>query len=139
MFARGAKRQGNPVGAGPTGLTAANLLGAYGIETLVIERNDATMEIPRAIVIDFKAFPFTDNEMLEWRDRLFDVYGETMKTGFGAARELAKRYESIGDARIRELRSKYGVTHAVLHGRTETSLPIVFESITMWAPPGAWP
>lgn len=39
-------------GAGPTGLTAANLLGQAGIETLVIERNAATCAFPRAIAID---------------------------------------------------------------------------------------
>jgi 3-(3-hydroxy-phenyl)propionate hydroxylase len=40
------------VGAGPTGLTLANLLGSYGVETLILERNPATMDIPRAIVLD---------------------------------------------------------------------------------------
>jgi 3-(3-hydroxy-phenyl)propionate hydroxylase len=40
------------VGAGPTGLAAANLLGQYGIETLLIERNTALIGIPRAITID---------------------------------------------------------------------------------------
>src|SRR5579862_7447456 len=40
------------VGAGPTGLTAANLLGQYGIETLLVERNAALSDIPRAITID---------------------------------------------------------------------------------------
>lgn len=40
------------VGAGPTGLTAANLLGRAGIETLVIERNESTVDAPRAVSID---------------------------------------------------------------------------------------
>jgi 3-(3-hydroxy-phenyl)propionate hydroxylase len=40
------------VGAGPTGLAAANLLGQYGIETLLIERNPELLGIPRAITID---------------------------------------------------------------------------------------
>ena len=40
------------VGAGPTGLTLANLLGVYGIETLVLERNAATVHEPRAVSID---------------------------------------------------------------------------------------
>ena len=40
------------VGAGPTGLTLANLLGALGIETLVLERNGATVQEPRAVSID---------------------------------------------------------------------------------------
>jgi 3-(3-hydroxy-phenyl)propionate hydroxylase len=40
------------VGAGPTGLTLANLLGCEGIDTLVIERNPGCVPEPRAIAID---------------------------------------------------------------------------------------
>lgn len=40
------------VGAGPTGLTLANLLGAYGVQVLLIERNAATVSEPRAVSID---------------------------------------------------------------------------------------
>tara|TARA_R110001592_G_scaffold229659_4_gene486336 strand:+ start:191 stop:1792 length:1602 start_codon:yes stop_codon:yes gene_type:complete len=37
------------VGAGPCGVTAANLLGSYGIRTLIIDKEQAVVEIPRAI------------------------------------------------------------------------------------------
>ncbi len=40
------------VGAGPTGLAAANLLGRAGIPTLVIERNAGLSDCPKAISID---------------------------------------------------------------------------------------
>ncbi|MGY9034701.1 MAG: bifunctional 3-(3-hydroxy-phenyl)propionate/3-hydroxycinnamic acid hydroxylase [Rhodobacterales bacterium] len=40
------------VGAGPTGLLLANLLGSMGVETVVIERNDGTVQEPRAVSID---------------------------------------------------------------------------------------
>ena len=40
------------VGAGPTGLTLANLLGSYGIRTLVLERHPSTVGEPRAVSID---------------------------------------------------------------------------------------
>ncbi len=40
------------VDAGPTGLTVANLLGQYGIETLLVERNLGLSDFPRAISID---------------------------------------------------------------------------------------
>ncbi len=40
------------VGAGPTGLTLANLLGVYGIACVLIERNAATVHEPRAVSID---------------------------------------------------------------------------------------
>ncbi len=40
------------VGAGPTGLAAANLLGMAGIQTLVLERNADISDCPKAISID---------------------------------------------------------------------------------------
>ena len=40
------------VGAGPTGLTLANLLSCYGIRFLLVERNSTTVEEPRAVSID---------------------------------------------------------------------------------------
>jgi 3-(3-hydroxy-phenyl)propionate hydroxylase len=40
------------VGAGPTGLTLANLLALYGVEALLIERNESTVQEPRAVSID---------------------------------------------------------------------------------------
>ena len=40
------------VGAGPTGLTLANILGQMGIRTVLIERNQATVREPRAVSID---------------------------------------------------------------------------------------
>ncbi|HLX56651.1 MAG TPA: FAD-dependent monooxygenase, partial [Ktedonobacteraceae bacterium] len=40
------------VGAGPTGLAVANLLGKAGIATLVIERSTGVSDIPKAIALD---------------------------------------------------------------------------------------
>src|SRR5579859_3431985 len=40
------------VGAGPTGLALANLLGIYGLDALIIERNTKPCTDPRAISLD---------------------------------------------------------------------------------------
>ncbi len=40
------------VGAGPTGLMLANLLGTMGVSTLIVERNGSTVQAPRAVSID---------------------------------------------------------------------------------------
>jgi 3-(3-hydroxy-phenyl)propionate hydroxylase len=40
------------IGAGPTGLTLANLLGVYGVSVLLVERNHTTVQEPRAVSID---------------------------------------------------------------------------------------
>ncbi|MGN7998963.1 bifunctional 3-(3-hydroxy-phenyl)propionate/3-hydroxycinnamic acid hydroxylase [Sphingomonas sp. 22176] len=43
------------VGAGPTGLTLANLLARYGTRALLVERNPTTVQEPRAVSIDDEA------------------------------------------------------------------------------------
>ncbi|WP_338664530.1 bifunctional 3-(3-hydroxy-phenyl)propionate/3-hydroxycinnamic acid hydroxylase [Pararoseomonas sp. SCSIO 73927] len=40
------------IGSGPTGLTLANLLGRFGVAVLLVERNAATVQEPRAVSID---------------------------------------------------------------------------------------
>ncbi len=40
------------VGAGPTGLLAANLLALYGVDVIVVERNEGPVNEPRAIILD---------------------------------------------------------------------------------------
>jgi 3-(3-hydroxy-phenyl)propionate hydroxylase len=40
------------VGAGPTGLLLTNLLGCMGVKTVLIERNQTTVQEPRAVSID---------------------------------------------------------------------------------------
>jgi 3-(3-hydroxy-phenyl)propionate hydroxylase len=40
------------VGAGPVGLVAANLLGLYGVNTVLIERNRLTSDQPKAVIMD---------------------------------------------------------------------------------------
>jgi len=40
------------VGAGPTGLTLANILGLFAVRTLLVERNETTVTEPRAVSID---------------------------------------------------------------------------------------
>jgi 3-(3-hydroxy-phenyl)propionate hydroxylase len=40
------------VGAGPVGVTAANLLGSYGVTTLIVDRERGVVDYPRAIGVD---------------------------------------------------------------------------------------
>ncbi len=44
------------VGGGPTGLLTANLLGQYGVPTLLVERNSSTSDLPKAILLDDEGF-----------------------------------------------------------------------------------
>lgn len=59
------------VGAGPVGMTAAALLDAQGVRTLVLERNSATSDEPKAISIDDESL-----RVYQWAglvDRVLDI------------------------------------------------------------------
>src|SRR5882757_10703028 len=49
------------VGAGPIGLTAANIMGSLGISTILLERNGLTSDMPRALVVDDEYIRLLDN------------------------------------------------------------------------------
>ena len=66
------------VGAGPTGLTLANLLGVYGVACVVIERNAATVHEPRAVSIDDESL-----RIMQAADLAAEVMAETV-TGYGS-------------------------------------------------------
>ena len=77
----------------------------------------------RALVVDFKAIPFQDGAMLEWRQRMRAVYGNVGGGGFKAARAFDVAYHQITDAHLLELAMLYGATHAILYVDTASKLP----------------
>jgi 3-(3-hydroxy-phenyl)propionate hydroxylase len=43
------------IGAGPVGVTMANLLGSYGVRTMVVDRSTEILDFPRAVGLDDEA------------------------------------------------------------------------------------
>jgi 3-(3-hydroxy-phenyl)propionate hydroxylase len=84
-------------GAGPTGLMLANLLGSYGVEVLLIERNAATVSEPRAVSIDDETLRTTQAAglidqvlptlMLDYGSHYFSAAGECFAKVEPATRE----------------------------------------------------
>jgi len=66
------------VGAGPIGLTLANLLGTYGVKTLIVEQHHSTVEEPRAVSIDDEAL-----RTMQACD-MIDVVSKTIVEGYGS-------------------------------------------------------
>lgn len=66
------------VGAGPTGLMLANLLGKAGVKTLLVEANAATVGEPRAVSIDDESLRVV-NEI-----DLLDKVGAELVSGYGS-------------------------------------------------------
>lgn len=82
----------------------------------------------RAIVVDFISFPFQDDAMLEWKERMFTCYTEPVARGFDAIVEMSNQYKRINDQRLLALKSRYGFEYAVLYRATQTAFPVLYES-----------
>ena len=82
----------------------------------------------RAIVVDFKAFPFSDTGMLEWYDRITNSYGNTPAAGFEMIDDFNKNYSDLTDNSLLNLQEKYNFSYAVLYGETPTDLEVLFQN-----------
>ncbi len=79
----------------------------------------------RAIVVDFKAFPFNDSAMLEWYNRMTNCYGVTKEKGFATIGNYNDNYMTINDTKLMELKNRYRCSYAVLYNATSTSFDVV--------------
>ncbi len=85
----------------------------------------------RAIVVDFKSFPFTDRAMLEWYERINDCYGapEPLNgSGFENETLMRSNYKSLNDTRLKTIQKQYNFSYAVLFAETETRYETVFSN-----------
>lgn len=83
----------------------------------------------RALVVEFKTYPFGGQALLEWQQRLFDVYGYTEKQGFDAVQwAFVPFYEYMHDAKLDALSQKYGADYAVLYSKTPTEKPVLYQN-----------
>ena len=82
----------------------------------------------RGVVVDYKAFPFGDLAMIEWRTRLARCYGEATGSGLEVYAELGARYRSTAPESLAAQGCDYGASFAVIEHGTRTSLPVVAEN-----------
>jgi hypothetical protein len=80
----------------------------------------------RALVVDFKAIPFQDSAIREWRERILAIYGDGEEGGFAAARKMDRIYRQINDDKLLELAKRYGASHALLYIDTATDLTVLY-------------
>jgi len=82
----------------------------------------------RAIVVDFKAFPFADVAIAEWYERINNCYDNPVGTGFLIIGNSTENYKNITDSKLLELSRKYNFTYAVLYSETPTNFNELFQS-----------
>ena len=81
----------------------------------------------RAIVVDFKSFPFQDAAMLEWYQRLLDCCGDAGYQGWTAEKMMTIEYNRLDDEKLLHLQDIYGFNYAVLFNDLPTGFPVLFE------------
>jgi hypothetical protein len=84
----------------------------------------------RAVVVEWKALPFEELAMRDWRERIRFCYGEVASTGFAGQDEMDASYETITDGALGAIRDRYGARFAVLYRETPTRLPVLFANAT---------
>ena len=82
----------------------------------------------RALVVDFKAFPFDDRSMKEWHQRIVNCYGTPKSTGFNMLPQLNLNYSNLTDTDLLRLKELYGIRYAVVSVNRRTKFPVVFQS-----------
>ena len=75
----------------------------------------------RAIVVDYKAFPFQNAAMQEWYQRIENCYGLD-KDNF------EKNYHQISNEKMMILHKKYGFEYAILHIDTPTKVSVLYKN-----------
>ena len=80
----------------------------------------------RALVVDFKSFPFQNSAMREWQQRLFDCYGEPRRVGWDALAEMEESYRRLDVIARVQSRCRYGATYAIIDAEVASSVPARF-------------
>lgn len=83
----------------------------------------------RAILIDYRTFPFQDQAMQAWKTRLAEIYAvPTTMNYFSSAMLADESYRTISDQRILKIVREFPFDYAILYSETATELPVLFET-----------
>lgn len=78
-------------------------------------------EAKRAIVVDFKAFPFPESAMKEWYNRIQDCYGLDKE-------KFQTKYQELNDDELLSLKSKYKFQYAILFSESDSKFPVIYSN-----------
>ena len=83
----------------------------------------------RAILVDFRTFPFQDQAMQLWKERLREIYdAPTTINYYNSSLVADENYRNITDYKLLEVISEYSFDYAILYHETQTQFPILFET-----------
>lgn len=85
----------------------------------------------RAVVADWKAFPFGQSAILEWRDRMYELAGRSRQESASrivARAEIVNGYRQLSEDALLGLADKYDVDYIVVQKPKRMSLELVYQS-----------
>ena len=79
----------------------------------------------RAVVVDFKSFPYTDEGIVRWSRRMADVYGVEGHVGPGDAwlGDPAGAWARVPAARLVEVAQRHGARYLLTRGQWHARVP----------------
>jgi hypothetical protein len=82
----------------------------------------------RAIVVDFKSFPYQDEYMLKWRERMLFCYGETNLLGFDGQNDLTEKFITVSYKHLQAIQRNYKATYAIVEKGNDINENVIFEN-----------
>ena len=90
--------------------------------------NSFRLGAERAIVADFKSFPFGEKEMLEWKERMLDISGKSNFSETPAPeKQIIAGYEELSKEQVVDLRDKYDASYALFNKPKSLNIKIVYQ------------
>jgi hypothetical protein len=80
----------------------------------------------RAVVVNWKSFPFQDEAAAAWKERLLRCYGPVNSTGHAARDEMTANFKKIDDKKLEELKKEFGFSFSLLFKETPTDFTVIY-------------
>jgi len=93
---------------------------------------DFRLRANRAVIVDWKAFPFKDSAIIEWRDRINDITNNKQNfkryRGFNTYSQLNNDYLSLNNSYILYLKEKYNAEYLVMMKEKQLNFTEIFNN-----------
>ena len=86
------------------------------------------LEAERAVIVDYKAFPFNDKDLKEWISRIKDVTNNVEFKHRGQRyAEIKKGYATLTKEKVLRLKERYNLDYAVFYKPSNLGFKVVYE------------
>ena len=81
----------------------------------------------KSIFVDTKVIPWDTSKMINWYNRLQEVYDFTKdEVKYDNKKLLIERYQNINDDKLNFLSKKYNISYSILYVKTKTEKKVIY-------------